>query len=311
MPTKAPWTKMLVVWEPFWTHAIRESTPIWSTETHVLQPIPGVECPFQMVPRITTRQTRKHGFSETTPCATHPPNWPNMKLVSLSVHSSNPARPITKGILARVHVSSGIVVCKICSKHLFTERSCWRANSRVATGCNIRRMLFGRGEAQKRSRSHALCKSWTCGILSRSTWWLVATFSSSLLANCGLPKGVPSALTPWRSGGRVWSPRHTMASGSDAQASAGSMPTRRLHIASVPNLCLPQVDLDAGVSPQLAAKDVRYRRDQLSGLQETYKSSKITINRSSGLNCFSTATKAPRQNKAGMRASPCSPPSPW
>ena len=40
-----------------------------------------------------------------------------------------------------------------------------------------------------------------------------------------------------------------------------SMPTRRLHPTSVPNLCLPQVNLDAGVSPQLTLKDAKYRHD--------------------------------------------------
>ena len=127
----------------------------------------------------------------------HPPNGPSMKLVSL-VHSSNQSLKV----LAIGHVSSGIVVCKICSKHLFTEMSCWRK----LTGGN----WVQHQKHQKRSRRTHTANLGHVGSCQRSPGGLVATFSNSLLTNCGLHNGMPSTCTTWRSGGSVWSRRRSL-----------------------------------------------------------------------------------------------------
>ena len=61
----------------------------------------------------------------------------------------------------------------------------------------------------------------------------------------------------------MWSPRHTMASGSHTHASAATRCQPGGFTPLLFQICLPQVDLDAGVNPQLAAKDVKYRHDNV------------------------------------------------
>ena len=91
LPTKAPWTKILASGYTSGRMPFARASQSGARKP-ILQLIPGVDCPFLMVPRITTRQTCEHGFSDcrmTQPHhVQHPPNWPSMKLVSL-VHSSN------------------------------------------------------------------------------------------------------------------------------------------------------------------------------------------------------------------------------
>ena len=62
--------------------------------------------------------------------------------------------PKANGNVATGHVVSGMVVWSSCSKHLLKELL--RSDTRVASGCNMRRKQFGLGTAPNRSNSQAL-----------------------------------------------------------------------------------------------------------------------------------------------------------
>ena len=201
-------------------------------------------------------------------------------------------------------------MCKICSKHLFTERSCWRK----LTGGNWVQHQKGAiwpGRGTQEKQKDARCKSWTCGILSKINWWLVATFSNSLLTNCGLHNGMPSTRTTWRSGGSVWSHRRSLHQ--TPSIFTNSMPTRRLHLASVLNLCLPQMDLDAGMISRGERRQISARPclGVTRNVQMVKESHQPFIQSELPLNNHQSAVLSEAEQNWHETVPLCASPSPW
>ena len=145
------------------------------------------------------------------------------------------------------------------------------------------------------------------GILSTSLWWDAETRSN-------MACGVPRTLTPCWSAGNDGSPLHTIASGSDLTTFAannshplGSTPPR-FHNCVLPWCTWILEWIHNSRCNMLWMSDTR------SGLHTAFMSSWKANSLSCGVNWSCTATRAwccPSANRASIKASPCSPPSPW
>ena len=87
----------------------------------------------------------------------------------------------------------------------------------------------------------------------------------------------------------------------------------RIHAGLVPDLGLHPIDLDFCMSPQLCLQNTIYFDDSRRRAQDVnvIQKHEQLFARAQSLETACSAPCCPRENSKGMRASPCSPPSPW